>query len=95
MISQNFYVQLPLDEYWNTSFHWQVIQAEEMPPKEDGVFLKVITPSDFIWERVRKSEFIVCPGPVRKLDYLTYVQFMHTLRPDLPLPEEVRKFLES
>lgn len=94
----NFYVQKPIDEYWNTVMTDCVIEACPIDVSENGLaewkktdeyvreHLKVITPENFGWPFVKKSKWVECPGPSRKLEFREYVQLYHSLRPEHPLP---------
>jgi hypothetical protein len=88
-IGSKFFIEPP-DEYWNTGHPKQIIEAEEQPAdKWGGVSLKVLAPESFAskWPSVSKQLFIECSGPVRTFDYRGYVQFIHSIRPNIPLPK--------
>jgi len=88
--SSKFFIEPPCDEYWNTGHPNQIIEVEEQPATEwGGVSLKVLAPESFAskWPSVSKRLFIECSGPVRTFDYKGYVHFIHSIRPDIPLPK--------
>lgn len=87
-----FYIQAPQDEYWNTGYPTTIIEAEEDEKNADkpsfSHSIKVIVPSFFAqsWSSVSKRSFIECSGPARKLTYEEYVDLVHRLIPNHPLP---------
>lgn len=88
--TSKFFIEPPGDEYWNTGYGKGIIEAEEQPVNEWGsVSLKVLAPASFAskWPSVSKRFFIECSGPVRTFDYKGYVHFIHSIRPDFPLPK--------
>jgi hypothetical protein len=93
-----FCVELPSNEYWNTSRPKEIIEVEEQPPDMWGnISFKVLAPASFAnkWPIVRKSIYIECSGPSRALDFNDYVQLIHSLKPDIPLPKEWKKDRET
>lgn len=89
-IGSKFFIELPGDEYWNTGHPKVIFEAEEQPADKLGnISLKVLAPSSFAskWSFVSKRFFTECSGPVRTFDYKGYVQFIHSFKPDIPLPK--------
>ena len=56
--SPKFFIEPPVDEFWNTGLPKGVIEAKEQPADEYGnVFLKILAPDSIasIWSIVSKK----------------------------------------
>lgn len=98
--STNFYVQKPQDVHWNVGMHPNyVIEAGPIDLADSELYdfqktdefvrdyLKVIKPKPWGWLTVKKSMFLECSGPVRKLEIKEYIELVHSLLPERPLPK--------
>ncbi|NGX28216.1 MAG: hypothetical protein K940chlam1_00391 [Candidatus Anoxychlamydiales bacterium] len=98
-LKSSFYVQKPMDEYWNTGIPDYVIEARPIDKdclseleKTDKFFhdqLEIISPEEVKKHSpVNKRNWIECKGPVRKLSFFDYVTLYHSLAPKIALPEQ-------
>jgi hypothetical protein len=86
---RTFYIEKPQDEYWNTMYPNTVIEGEDSNLADKWSSIKVLSPESFSkkWPTVHKQYFFKCSGPVRELSDDEYVEFIHSLQPNLKLPK--------
>jgi hypothetical protein len=80
-----FYVPAPQDDRWSPGRPKTVIETVEI---ETGSSLKVIAPAFYAKDcpTVRKGGLLECSGPARNLTNDEYIELVHSLIPDHPLP---------
>lgn len=96
----SFYVQKPVDQYWNTGMANWVVEAAPIDNADSSLsswqktdeyvrsHLKVINPKTFSWPIIDKGFWVECAGPVRKLERNDYMQLVHSIMPQRPLPTD-------
>ena len=81
-----FYVPAPQDDRWNTQHPKTVIEALE----SDTISrVKVIAPAFFArdYPIIPSGPLLECSGPARSLTRDEYIELVHSLIPDHPLPK--------
>lgn len=89
-VEAKFYVPLP-DERWYpmTGSREIVIKAYESRSGDQNI-LVILEPSDFAGAFIGDklvSSYIECSGPARRLSGYQYAALVHSLRPDIELPQ--------
>jgi hypothetical protein len=91
-----FYIHVPQDQHWDTGYPKTVFQGVEEPMIPQMPWYKirvcVIAPTSFAnkYPNFYRFALLECAGPARKLTLEEYVELVHGLIPEHPLPRRYK-----